>query len=150
MPSAQSPATDLIDRYLNHLLVEKGLAKSTLESYSRDLMRYLQFLDNTGIKHLSGTDTVLIIKYLIGLRDAGLSARSRARHLVTLRGFHRFLVQEKELDHDPTRQVDLPKTSMKLPDALSVEDIQMLLNAPYPDTPTSSLGMHLRVYRRGM
>ena len=130
MASAQLPVTDLVDRYLNYLLVEKGLAQSTLESYSRDLMRYLQFLDNSGIKNVSGADTALIIKYLIGLRDAGLGASSRARHLVTLRGFYRFLVQEKELDHDPVRQVDLPKTAMKLPDVLSIEEIQMLLNAP--------------------
>ena len=97
MTSAQPPPTDLVDRYLDYLLVEKGLARSTLESYSRDLMRYLQFLDGCGVNHLSGTDTALIIKYLIQLRDAGLGARSRARHLVTLRGFYRFLVQEKEL-----------------------------------------------------
>lgn len=130
MTSAQPPPTDLVDRYLDYLLVEKGLARSTLESYSRDLMRYLQFLDGCGVNHLSGTDTALIIKYLIQLRDAGLGARSRARHLVTLRGFYRFLVQEKDLDHDPVRQVDLPKTAMKLPDVLSIDDIRMLLNAP--------------------
>ena len=135
MADPQTHLTDLVDRFLNYLLVEKGLARSTLDSYSRDLMRYLQFLDSNGLANVSETDTALIIKYLIGLRDAGLGARSRARHLVTLRGFYRFLVQEKELDNDPVRQVDLPKTAMKLPDVLTVDEIQMLLNAPHGQKP---------------
>ena len=92
------PVTGLVDRYLNYLLVEKGLAQSTIESYSRDLIRYLRFLENNGINTVSATDTALILRYLIGLRNAKLSARSRARHLVTLRGFYRYLVQEKILD----------------------------------------------------
>ena len=130
MAVVQKNLTDLVDRFLNYLLIEKGLAQSTLDSYSCDLMRYLQFLESKGIGSVAETDTALIIKYLIGLRDAGLGARSRARHLVTLRGFYRFLVQEKELDHDPTRRVDLPKKTLKLPDVLTVDEIQMLLNAP--------------------
>lgn len=130
MPPAQSQMNHLVDQYLNYLLVEKGLAKTTLESYSRDLMRFLRYMDSTGTADVSGTDTTLILQYLIKLRDTGLGARSRARHLVTLRGFYRFLVQEKIIDHDPVRQVDLPKTTLKLPDVLSVEEIQLLLNAP--------------------
>ena len=130
MPSTRPQITDMIDLYLNYLLVEKGLAKSTLASYSRDLMRYHRFLDSAGQTSVSGADTAMILKYLIGLRDSGLGARSRARHLVTLRGFYRFLVQENFVDHDPVRQVDLPKTAMKLPDVLSVDEIKLLLNAP--------------------
>jgi integrase/recombinase XerD len=130
MAPVQTQPAEQVDRYLNYLLVEKGLARSTLESYSRDLMRYLQFMEDSGILTVSETDTALILKYLIGLRNAGLGARSRARHLVTLRGFYRFLVQEKELAQDPVRQVDLPKTTMKLPDVLSTGEIQKLLNAP--------------------
>lgn len=130
MPPAQSQMNHLVDQYLNYLLVEKGLAKTTLESYSRDLMRFLRYMDSTGTADVSGTDTTLILQYLIKLRDTGLGARSRARHLVTLRGFYRFLVQEKIIDHDPVRQVDLPKTTLKLPDVLSVDEIQLLLNAP--------------------
>lgn len=120
----------LVDRYINYLLVEKGLAKTTLESYSRDLMRFLRFMDGHGKSNVSGTDTALILQYLIALRNAGLGARSRARHLVTLRGFYRFMVQEGIIDHDPVRQVDLPKTTLKLPDVLSVDEIQILLNTP--------------------
>ena len=78
---------DLADRFLNYLLVEKGLSTKTLEAYGSDITRYLSFLDENGIKDIADSDTPVILKHLIKMRDEGLSARSRARHLVTLRGF---------------------------------------------------------------
>ena len=125
----------LVDQYLNYLLVEKGLSKKTLESYSRDLARYHSFLLDRGVTNASESDTTLILKYLIALRNSGLGARSRARHLVTLRGFYRFLVQENVIGRDPTRLVDLPKISLKLPDVLSVEEVKHLLDTPDPKLP---------------
>jgi len=124
----------LADRYLNYLTFEKGLSKKTIESYSIDLSRYLQFLSQKKIKNIVDADTPLILKHLIALRDAGLGSRSCARHLVTLRGFYKFLVQEKVLEYDPARLIDLPKSGLKLPDVLSVAEIERLLKVP--DTAT--------------
>jgi integrase/recombinase XerD len=120
----------LVDRFINYLLVEKGLSMNTLESYSLDLKRYLDFLKESGINEISEEDTSLILKHLIELRKEGLNARSRARHLVTLRGFYTFLVHEKIIEHDSAQMVDLPKIGLKLPDVLSVEEIQELLKVP--------------------
>ena len=128
----------LIDQYLIYLLVEKGLSRSTLESYSRDLVRYQEFIQNSGARGISESDTALILKHMIALRNAGLGARSRARHLVSLRGFYRFAVQEKVLKHDPAALVDLPKTGLKLPDVLSVEEVSQLLSTPDPAKPTGA------------
>ena len=125
----------LVDQYINYLLIEKGLAAKTIESYSSDLTRYLDYLKKKGVQHISDADTPVILKYLIALQQNGLGARSRARHMITLRGFYRFLVQEKILAHDPARLVDLPKSGLKLPDVLSVDDIQCLLNAPDREKP---------------
>jgi len=125
----------LTDQYLNYLLVEKGLSAKTLDSYGSDMAMYLSFLENNGVKDISDADTPVILKHLIAMRDAGLGARSRARHLVTIRGFYRFMVQEKLLKHDPTRLIDLPKSGLKLPDVLSVEEVKLLLSIP--DTKTS-------------
>jgi integrase/recombinase XerD len=125
----------LADRFINYVMVEKGLSSNTVESYSLDLTRYLNFLKRSGINEISDEDTSYILKHLIELRKEGLNARSRARHLVTLRGFYKFLVQEKIIQHDPAHMVDLPKLGLKLPDVLSVGEIQELLKIPDLTTP---------------
>lgn len=125
------PSIDfLVDQYLNYLIVEKGLSKKTLESYGSDIIRYTEFLDKKGIKDISDADTSIILKHIISLRDEGMKARSRARHLVTLRGFYKFLAQEKFISHDPARMVDLPKSGLHLPHVLSVDEVKNLLSVP--------------------
>jgi integrase/recombinase XerD len=116
--------------------VEKGLSANTLESYSLDLVRFLDALKGLGIAAIDQVDNSIILKYLIGLRQDGLGARSRARHLVAIRGFFRFLVHEKLTEHDPSHLVDLPKTGLKLPDVLSSDEVVSLLNAPDANKPT--------------
>jgi len=124
----------LLDQYINYLLVEKGLAGKTIESYSRDILRYIQFLKDKGVTQPGDADTQNILQYLILLREQGLGTTSRARHLVSLRGFYKFLLQEKVLDHNPAKVVDLPKKSLKLPDVLSVREVNRLLDTPDTNT----------------
>jgi integrase/recombinase XerD len=126
----------LLDRYLDFLIVEKGLAAQTIEAYSRDLVRYISFLAKSGRTTVSEADTPLILKYLISMREDGLNARSRARHLVSIRGFYRFLAQEQMLSSDPSRLIDLPKSGLKLPDVLTIEEVKRLLEAPDPKKPS--------------
>jgi len=126
---------ELADRYLNYLILEKGLSEKTIESYSQDLMRYFDFLKSKHIDNIADADTPMILMHLMGLRKEGLGQRSRARHLVSIRGFYRFLVQEKILKKDPSGAVELPKTISKLPGVLSVDEIQRLLDAFDSQTP---------------
>ena len=124
------PSIDfLVDQYLNYLLVEKGLSKKTLESYGSDIARFVEFLGKKGIKDISGADTSTILMHIIALRDDGMKARSRARHLVALRGLYKFLVREKFIAVDPARAIDLPKSGLYLPNVLSFEEIKRLLSA---------------------
>jgi integrase/recombinase XerD len=125
----------LVDQYVNYLVFEKGLSEKTIESYSSDLVRHLDFLKQTGVKKISDADTPLILKHLIALRNAGLGSKSCARHLISLRGFYKFLVQEKIIDYDPVRLIDLPKSGLKLPDVLSVAEVELLLKTPDTDKP---------------
>ncbi|MBC8433752.1 MAG: site-specific tyrosine recombinase XerD [Desulfobacterales bacterium] len=130
------PSLDvLVDQYINYLILEKGLSKNTIESYSRDISRHVEYLKQKRVKQILDADTPLILTYLISLRDGGLKARSTARHLVTLRGFYRYLVQEKIIKYDPARLIDLPKSGLKLPDVLSVSEIKLLLGTPDTQTP---------------
>ena len=136
MPSIKLSALDsLIDQYLNYLLVEKGLSATTLDSYSRDLVRFQKYLVKNDIYHISDNDTPLILKHLMALREDGLGPRSRARHLVSIRGFYRYAVQEKIIKHDPARLVDIPKLSLRLPDTLSIDDVAKLLGTPDTSKP---------------
>lgn len=125
------PAPDvLVDQYLTHLQVEKGLARKTIEAYSRDLARFIDYLDTSAIDHISAVDTAAILRHLIALRKDGLGARSRARHLVALRGLFRYLMHEKIISHNPVKLVELPKSTLKLPDVLTRDEISRLLKAP--------------------
>lgn len=119
-----------VDQYINYLVFEKGLSEKTIESYSSDLSKYLDFLKQKGVKDITQADTPLILKHLIALRESGLGSKSCARHLITLRGFYRFLVQDKILEFDPAKLIDLPKSGLKLPDVLSVSEVNLLLNIP--------------------
>ncbi len=132
----QASCDALLDRYIDFLMVEKGLAAQTIEAYSRDLVRFISFLDKSGRATTSEADTPLILKYLISMREDGLNARSRARHLVSIRGFYRFLAQEEILSSDPSRLINLPKSGLKLPDVLTIDEVKRLLDAPDPKKPS--------------
>lgn len=118
------------DRYENFLAVEKGLSEQTITAYRADLMKFSRYLEKKKTSSVSGIDAGVILGYLIHLRNRGLVARSRARHLVTLRGFFSFLAHEKIIQKNPARRIDLPKTAMHLPEVLSVADVQALIDAP--------------------
>ena len=124
----------LVDQYLQYILVEKGLAAQTIAAYSRDLVRYIRYLKKNRITKIQHADTAIILRYLIHLRNRGLGTTSRARHLVTIRGFYRFLVQEKYLSANHAKVVDLPKRQVTLPDVLSVDEVRNLLETPEPTT----------------
>jgi integrase/recombinase XerD len=113
--------------------MEKGLAEKSTAAYSADLMRFGRFLKEKRVTAVVNIDSGLILEYLIRLRKRGLSARSRARHLVSLRGFLKFLMNEKIIAKNPAKQIDLPKTGLRLPDVLTVQDVQALIEAPNRD-----------------
>ena len=96
-----------IDRFLEHLVVERGLAQNSLEAYRRDLTRYASYLKGRR-KRVTALDRAEVPRYLLALREAGLSPRSVARHLSAIRQFHRFLVREGHATEDPTAHLESP------------------------------------------
>jgi integrase/recombinase XerD len=126
-----------LDQFLNYLTVEKGSSQHTLEAYSRDLGRYLAHLAASETTSLSAVRPALILLYLAKLKEAGLAARSRARALVAVRSFHKFLCSEGVTAENPTLQVSAPRIAAALPHSLSLVEVEALLRAPGGDDPFS-------------
>lgn len=123
------------DLFLDHLKVERNLAANTIESYSRDLARLRRFLDQRGRARPDQVTALDLTDHLLLLAAAKLGSRSRARALVAIRGWFRFLVAERYLDRDPTETLDAPRMGRRLPDVLGEDAVDRLLAAPRRDTP---------------
>jgi integrase/recombinase XerD len=124
-----------LDHYLNYLAVERGLARNTLDAYGRDLARYLDYLETSRITTPAEVSPSVVLRFLLELKNSGLSPRSRARTLAALRTFHKFLVREKFAEDNPTDQVVSPKSLTALPHTLSLIDVDSLLASPKGETP---------------
>ena len=118
---------DLIEQYLDFLIIEKGLSHNSIESYSTDLAGYGDFLEENQIFDMAEADTTVILAWLIHLAKRGLSSKSRARHLITIRGFYKYLISERYLSINPVKEVDIPKIGQALPKIMSIAEIESLL-----------------------
>ncbi len=121
---------ELIDMFLNYLSVERGLSNNTISAYRRDLTLYVDFLINNRIDALNKTSKNDIVNFMLFQKDHGLSVNSISRRLTAVRIFYRFLVRERILKTDPSSLVDSPKTWKKIPDALSLNEVEILLHQP--------------------
>jgi integrase/recombinase XerD len=127
-----------VDGFLQHLVVEKGLSRNSLEAYARDLKGYVEFLAERGIISVDGSSPDEIISYFSKLVKKGLSPRSAARALSALRGFHRFLLQERAIEENPSRRLRAPKVIPRLPSVLTFGEVEDLLRQPDPSQPLGS------------
>jgi integrase/recombinase XerD len=121
---------EAVDLFLDHLKVERGLALHTLDGYGRDLAKLSQFLTARGREDVDDVTAADITDHLIALAEGKLSARSRARALVAMRGLFRHLVGERWLDADPTELIDSPKTARRLPGVLGEQAVAKLIAQP--------------------
>ncbi|MBT8454064.1 MAG: site-specific tyrosine recombinase XerD [Deltaproteobacteria bacterium] len=118
-----------LDDYIQHLSVERGLSTHTVDAYAHDLARFVAWLDDVGVA-LDQVDEPRVAAHLVMLSQAGLSARTQARALSSIRGFFRFLVREGRQPLDPTELLEGPRLLRKLPDLLNRDEVVRLLNAP--------------------
>jgi integrase/recombinase XerD len=125
----------LLDQFLNHLSVEVGLSANTIESYRRDVERYIQFLQDKKVGSAKEITQEDIVNFVVFLSRKGLSANSIARKLSSIRRFHRFLIMEGYSDSNPAITLESPKLWRKLPTVLNIEEMERLLNQPKEDTP---------------
>ncbi|MFQ5750353.1 MAG: site-specific tyrosine recombinase XerD [bacterium] len=119
-----------LTEFLNFLRIEKNAAKNTILSYQNDISRYLNFLKDSGVTNLDRVVPSDILALVQTLRKIGYASSSSARNLSAIRMFHRFLVGENYLDHDPTINISFPKQAKNLPMTLNQFEIDLILNQP--------------------
>ena len=119
----------IIDEFINHLWLEDGLSKNTLNSYRFDLELLSEWLTKSLKKNISDVSEGDIQQYL-SFKFPSSKSRSISRLLATLRRFFRYLLRENKIKIDPTLQIQSPKIPKSLPKSLSEEDVESLLNAP--------------------
>jgi integrase/recombinase XerD len=124
----------LVDDYLRHLSIERGLSKNTIAAYRRDLSSYLGYLEKQGIQDAASITENQITGYLATISESGiLSANSVARMLAGVRGLHRFWLFESITTGDPSSMVKPPKLPKRLPKAITISEIEKLIEASGPD-----------------
>jgi integrase/recombinase XerD len=119
-----------LEEFIRYLRVERNAATNTIESYSLDLRRYVQFLEQQGIRSPEKVERSTVVSFLTLLRDLGLTPRSISRNFSAVKTFHRFLLNEEFSKSDPTENVDVPKRSKTLPDVLHPDEIERILEQP--------------------
>lgn len=125
--------------YLDHLAVERGLARNTVLSYRRDLAGYVGFLARSGVSDVTSIGEQTVSGYIAALRSPGdgsraLAPSSVARALAAARGWHRYLLAEGVTAADPSRDVHPPRQAKRLPKALGIDQVAALLDAAGDET----------------
>ncbi|WP_349867058.1 site-specific tyrosine recombinase XerD [Leifsonia sp. WHRI 6310E] len=121
-----------VDAFLRHVTIERGLSANTVAAYRRDLSVYTAWLDERGVGDLREVTSPMVSEFVahLGTRpESPLTASSLARVLSTVRGFHRFLLEEGRVEQDVAHEVRPPKLPSRLPKAITIDQVSALLAA---------------------
>ena len=132
---AQMMLHPLVERYLGHLRVEGGLSVNTIEAYRRDLSKFHSYLHRTGVVPLGPLTSETLTGFLRSMREARLSRASSVRCLSAIRGWLRFLIQERMIGENPTIGLAPISRGVRLPKTLSQRDVIALLDLGAVPTP---------------
>lgn len=117
-----------LESYFIYLKLEKGLSENTMKAYRRDLQKWSRFLSDAHIA-LEEAGTEHIRDFLVDLADQSLKARSQARLVSALKSYYHFLIFRDLRDDDPTELLETPRIGFKLPNVLSLDEVENIMNA---------------------
>lgn len=126
---------ELFREYLDYLRVERGSSPLTVTAYANDLKDYAAFLQERGVVDAGEVDRDAVVAYEADLFSRGYAVSSIDRRISVLKGFHRFLVREGRVRRNPADTLQLPKAPERLPDVLSVQQVDDLLSQPLESGP---------------
>ncbi|HET6512623.1 MAG TPA: site-specific tyrosine recombinase XerD [Candidatus Kapabacteria bacterium] len=125
--------TSPLDLYLNYVKIERGLSKNSIDAYKRDLEKLQSYLEPQHIPMLR-VQPKHLYAFLRELGEVGLERTSITRIISAIRGFYRFLLTERMLTSDPTEHLEVKAVKRKLPDVLTIEEVDAILSQPDPST----------------
>lgn len=123
---------ELVQRFLDHVAVERGLSNHTIKAYARDLAKFADFLAKRRIVGASEIDEPCMVAYLATLNKEQYAAASLARSMSAVRSFIKFLLSEQEITKSPLRSIPSARPARRLPKSLDVDEISRILDAPDP------------------
>ena len=121
---------DIIRDFQNYLKIERGMSPNTVSSYSHDAEELLEFCKGLSVKEIS---TEKVVDFLGRMTDRGVSKRSQARILSSLRCFFSWCIEEGEVESDPCSRIDMPKLGKYIPSVLSVEEVTRIIESVTPE-----------------
>ena len=147
----QSESKLLIETFLDSLWLEKNLSQNTLSSYKNDLQKFRNFLEKNN-KTVLNADHFLILSFLSMLLDQGFSSKTISRNISSLKSFYKYLISVDHLKLNPMSNIDAPKSGLFLPTTLTVEETQLILDAPNEKRPIElrDKAMLYALYATGM
>ena len=120
----------LIQKFMTFLERDKCLSENTLQSYRRDVEQYINYLHEINLQNISKTNKATIIAYLLQLQKKGRATSTISRNLASIRSFYQYISKNKIIDNDPTSGLESPKVEKKLPQILSTQEVELLLEQP--------------------
>ncbi len=120
----------LVEKFVNFLEKDKRLSFNTLQSYRRDIEQYVNYLKTINLKNISKTNKATIIAYLLYLQKKGRAMSTISRNLASIRSFYQYISKNKIIDSDPTQDLESPRIEKKLPQILSTQEVELLLEQP--------------------
>jgi integrase/recombinase XerD len=124
-----------IEAFGDHLSFEAGNSPNTVASYLRDIRRMVQYAESHAVEGPAALTAQRLRDFVYQLKDMGLQPSSIRRQISALRTYYRFLMGEGHVARDPSASIELPKTWRRLPEVLTVPEVESLLGAPTPDEP---------------
>ncbi|TLQ49175.1 site-specific tyrosine recombinase XerD [Ruoffia tabacinasalis] len=125
---------ELIDDYERYLLIDQGKSQNTIQSYMRDLKKFVTFINEQELVEINNINKDTIQLYIISLNKAGFAASTTNRMISTLKNFFHYLIREQKMDHNPMDLIQGAKNRKHLPKTLSSKEIDRLLDSPDAET----------------
>lgn len=119
-----------LQRFINFLERDKRLSTNTLQSYKRDVKQFMNYLGDVDLTLITKMNKSIIISYLLELQKKGRTSSTISRNIASLRSFYKYMTRNKIAESDPTLDLESPKIERKIPEVLSTEEVELLLEQP--------------------